>query len=505
MRFEVEGYDPAVLDRTMVRVPAGSFIFGLKPEEKIQQAAKANIHPDMLHFHSNYQKLETPEFWIDRYPVSRGQFLRFMKETGYKIEYSGWLVGWSTLTGWPGFQPKNYPLPMVGVNAVDARAFAGWLGKRLPDEVEWEKAWRGLDGTLYPWGNRWESGFAFKNPGNISLRNCIPAGAGKKAGPYGLESFGLVQEWVKTVFPLKSKTGIPDKNPYLLAGGSFFHTQEYSFLPSSRSSWFEQMRIYNSGFRCVSDKMPSGLVKTSEYKVQKFETPEILSVRQELYRKEKIVLVPFDWTTFCIYVPWFPESVWVLDCPETDWDIFGGANSWPHRPESDWKVAWQTRHDRSSVSYVREKQGKRVFFEAWAEKDTVRYRFEIANLEPVTAASFCLKCFSPFFSSQECMTQAIVGPQGITRCCSLPVNPETELGHSWNLGRINSSSQAAYISCDGRAKVLFPQGDYLVGGNSLYPCIHIHPVKPGPATETASPEPALVEKSMESSFTFALA
>ena len=133
MAYQVAGYDPERLDRAMVPVEAGPSSFGLSAAEKQAQAELAGVHPDMLHFHAERQEVETGAFWVDRYPVTRGQFLRFMQATGHEIEYSGWLVGWRDLTGWEDFSEAKHPLPMVGVNSDDAAAYAAWLGQAAAD------------------------------------------------------------------------------------------------------------------------------------------------------------------------------------------------------------------------------------------------------------------------------------------------------------------------------------------------------------------------------------
>jgi len=529
MAHVVSHYDPEELDRSMARVPAGRFLFGLTPEEKRAQAERAGVHPDMLHFHSDRRELETGEFWIDRFPVTRGQFLRFVQATGHKILYNGWLVGWIDLTGWgtqtglPVFAPETQALPMVGVNAEDAAAYAAWLGKRLPTEAEWEKAWRGTDGRLFPWGNAWQDGYAFRNPGNTSLRVSIPVGAYPETGPHGLSSYGLVAEWVKVLFPPRSKSGAADPNAHVLAGGAFAHRQEYSFLPTNRLSWAQQMRIYDSGFRCVADSPLANLVSTSAYRVESFDPPKPLAIRRDVYlgegeapaepprmrgngsagaspsrAREKIRLVPYRCTTFGIEVPWLPESLWVLDCPEGDWEVFGGANAWPSQPEEFWSVPWEVEADGTAIRYLRRKSGKRVLFEAWAEGDTVRYRFEIENIAPVRAGSFCLKCFSPFFSSQERFTQAKFEGGKVTRCCSLPIAQDSSASFGWSLGEVLPPARAGYLSYDGTAKVLFPEGDFVVSGNGWPPCTHVTPGGWG----VASAKSGLIDKEGGGSFTF---
>jgi len=526
MAYEVAHYAPSELDRAMVRVPAGKVLFGLTAEEKAAQAKAAGVHPDMLHFHSDRHELEVPAFWMDKHPVTRGQFLRFMQQTGYSILYNGWLVGWAELTGWHHFAPENLPLPMVGVNSEDAAAYAAWLGKRLPTEVEWERAWRGSDGRLWPWGNTWQDGFCFRNPGNVGLGIAIPVGAYPDTGPFGLGSYGLVGEWVKVAYPQTNRAGTAsDPNPAVLAGGAFCHRQPYSFLPSNRLSWASQMRIYDSGFRCVADQPPDEVshlhfahsrhvpnedaTPAPAYRVESYTPPKPVAIREDLYLKAPIRLVPSQCATFSIFVPWFPEGMWVLDCPEGDWEGFGGANSWPSRPRDEWLIPWKVegvatnQHESTRnaggqvsggsgiradscqfvatprcgtrISYLREKAGKKVFFEAWAEGHTVRWRFDLSGVTPVRAGSFCLKTLSPFFSSQERFTQVRIEGDRLTRCCELPLAPEPSASFFWSLGEVAPPARAGYVSYDGRGRVLFPEGDLIFSGNGWPPCTHVTP------------------------------
>ncbi|MBI5207087.1 MAG: SUMF1/EgtB/PvdO family nonheme iron enzyme [Candidatus Firestonebacteria bacterium] len=126
----------------MAKIPAGKFLYGDNKEEK---------------------NTENP-FSIDIYPVTNQQFEEFIKAGGYKKdEYwsekgKSWR-GKNNITNpafWDDKKWKRPDYPVVGVSYYEAEAYAKWAGKRLPTEVEWEKAARGTNGNVYPWGNEFD-------------------------------------------------------------------------------------------------------------------------------------------------------------------------------------------------------------------------------------------------------------------------------------------------------------------------------------------------------------
>ena len=133
---EDEGYALEVLIRPtadvvagMVSIPGGPATLGVSPAG------------GFVGFERRRVTLEP--FWIDRNEVTNGQYRTFLEETGRPP-----LPFWDN-TAHPGWAN----LPVVFVSVEDATAYAAWAGKRLPTDLEWERAACGTDGRAYPWGS----------------------------------------------------------------------------------------------------------------------------------------------------------------------------------------------------------------------------------------------------------------------------------------------------------------------------------------------------------------
>ena len=124
----------------LVRVPAGEFLMGSDP--KVDKDASADEQPQ--------HRLYLPEFYIGKYPVTNEQYAAFVK-AARQAAPQHWKNGQI-----PAGKGDH---PVVDVSWQDAVAFCRWLSQasgkaiRLPTEAEWEKAARGSDGRIYPWGN----------------------------------------------------------------------------------------------------------------------------------------------------------------------------------------------------------------------------------------------------------------------------------------------------------------------------------------------------------------
>jgi len=222
----------------MILVPAGSFLEGPHPE------AGPGVEP---------QRLEVEAFYIDRFEVTNRQFRRFVEATGYRAQ--GHWERHAT--------PDRRDHPVISVSWYDAEAYALWADKRLPTEEEWEKAARGGDGRLYPWGNTWDARRlnCFESAvGNTSPVGSFPRGA----SPYGVEDLaGNVWEWVDAWYiPLGSSA---EDLPLLRVarGGSRNDPVAECTTVSRKGVFPENGTLVNSGFRCVLDPEGSARVEGS--------------------------------------------------------------------------------------------------------------------------------------------------------------------------------------------------------------------------------------------------
>jgi formylglycine-generating enzyme required for sulfatase activity len=182
----------------MVYVPGGEFIMGLSRQRVAEIVAQFKLPPVMTDI---WFGMSEPEehvrlgpFYIDRRPVTNAQYKAFVDAAHYPPPPS---------PDWTEREVKagREDLPVTEVNLSDAAAYAKWAGKRLPSEAEWEKAARGIDGRLFPWGNNWDSNLCGANGSDTNETS--PVGL-VRAGqsPYGaFDMAGNVQEW--TADPLK--------------------------------------------------------------------------------------------------------------------------------------------------------------------------------------------------------------------------------------------------------------------------------------------------------------
>lgn len=200
----------------MVEVPAGSFLMGA-------DNGFVDERPQKM--------IYVKRFWIDKYEVTNGQFL----EAGMQPVQSH------------GTQYADASLPVVGVSWFQAASYCRKTGKRLPSEAEWEKAARGVDGRLFPWGNFWDPDLANDGRGPRPVGS-FPQGV----SPYGAHDMaGNVWEWVQDRYQFRVDAE-PGHERMVLRGGAWNYQAVY-LRTSYRRHERPQFAEHRIGFRCAKD------------------------------------------------------------------------------------------------------------------------------------------------------------------------------------------------------------------------------------------------------------
>jgi formylglycine-generating enzyme required for sulfatase activity len=256
----------------LVRISAGSSILGSSREEARDaylQALEADCLADKSLYDSGIPRREVQlkEFYIGETEVTNAQFYRFVHKTKYvtDAEKEGWGfcteydflsksmktsrkdgISWKTYFS---HASADYPVVMVSWN--DAKAYCEWVGLRLPGEAEWEKAARGSDGRIYPWGNDWLPDFSKRvfrlNPASReSFIGSFPAGScPEDLSPLGvLDMTGNVSEWCSDCF-----SDSEDGAFKVVKGGSWNNDAGVYFRLSGRGRYLQSYRSNFIGFR----------------------------------------------------------------------------------------------------------------------------------------------------------------------------------------------------------------------------------------------------------------
>jgi formylglycine-generating enzyme len=209
----------------MVRVPAGSFAMGGDLEDE------------------SGRSVELDEFYISKYPITNEQYGRFVGQTNHRS---------TAIAG----KPKH---PVVGVSWKDALAYCKWAQLCLPNEYQWEKAARGINGLRYPWGNF----------GPVESRaNCLASKVGgttpvtefpNSASPNGcVDMVGNAFEWCLDQFasrldgaPTVCSADLDDAVGFRIVRGGAWNDVADRCRCAYRGRRWQDYRFNNVGFRVV--------------------------------------------------------------------------------------------------------------------------------------------------------------------------------------------------------------------------------------------------------------
>jgi len=254
----------------MVYVPGGEFTMGLTPEDVKKVAADlGHDDPERLWAWEAFpqRKINLPGYFIDKYEVTVELWHKYIKASGRSLK--------STETSQHFDKPEKQMLPAAEMPWEEAKAYAKWAGKALPTEAQWEKAARGTDGRLYPWGNEAPTmDRGHFQPKGQPMGNLLYTWVGrfpKGASPYGaFDMLGNQYEWTsETNFPYPGNPMADKMKDYggqmiVLRGGSWYHGW-VGYYAAKRFGFKPDETYYHVDFRTVWEP-PAGYFESEDFK-----------------------------------------------------------------------------------------------------------------------------------------------------------------------------------------------------------------------------------------------
>jgi len=471
----------------MVLIPEGDFVMGSSQEEIEALARQYHVHPTLFAGEIPRRTVHLKAFLIDRYPVTNAQYARFIEATGHAPPFT-----------WPG---GKYPegqddYPVTGVRWGDAAAYARWAGKRLPTAAEWEKAARGTDGRIYPWGNEWRDDACWTDDPSCpqTLARTTPVGAFPAgASPYGVMDLGgNVAEWTATdsVPPNKQHNW----HWYVVKGAGGAHRRRYNFRCAAVSFSAHESRCHRwLGFRCamdVPDKLPRLAPPRPTPPLPP--PPTAPGPDPEAFGKAAIAIVSAGGHGATLKAPFLPEGAFGLNVPEQ----VGAAGlplgwSLPHEA-----IGWEFNAARTRASYRCLWPGKaEMTVVLRALKDVVELTITLKNLSSQTMkrpqSNVCFNPHnSPYFEDPERLRTMVWTDEGLVSVNRLPASKGGEPMHcGWSVAAPDQPARAAegrvrypiilITSRDGQFTIAHTcaRGES-VASNMHYSCLHSRPVWP---------------------------
>jgi toxoflavin biosynthesis protein ToxD len=257
---EDQNRDLPVKIPVMIQIPAGSFWMGTSEQQvkyllEKEDWASEWFNSDLFTVEQPQHQVTLPSYEIAQFPVTNSEYYSFIYNAGYRVPKH-----------WFGFRYMDGldDHPVTNVSRTDAEAYCQWLSKstgvtyRLPSEAEWEKAARGMEQRIYPWGD------------NFDPWRCNTIESGKKqttrVGSYSpggdspfdvADMVGNVWEWTRSImqpYPYKNDDGRESApgpgSKIVIRGGAWYYSRAMARC-SSREGLLVDYISPAIGFRLV--------------------------------------------------------------------------------------------------------------------------------------------------------------------------------------------------------------------------------------------------------------
>ncbi len=237
--------------KAMMLIPAGEFIMGTDRTDPENTHLKIGTVKPLYKDQHPEHRFHLDAFYIDQYEVTNREYKKFIDATQFHELPGHWEDG--------QFPEGKGDLPVTNVTWREAWTYALWAGKRLPTEEQWEKAARGTDGRLFPWGDEYQKGWA--NIGVDGAKAPEPGGRfPKDVSPYNVfDMAGNVMEWTLSWYQAYPGNDYRFKKfgkEFKVLRGNGFQKGGHYFLEAYRFTFYRTEArpdeyFENVGFRCV--------------------------------------------------------------------------------------------------------------------------------------------------------------------------------------------------------------------------------------------------------------
>ena len=269
----VQVQTPSGTMHELARVPAGYFTMG-SAEGRADEQPVHQVHLD--------------DFYIDRFEVNNDQYAAFLNDIGGNADGEGHLLfDLRDPDAQIRYDERYAPIPgteqrpVAEVSWYGARAYCTWAGMELPTEAMWEKAARGTDGRIYPWGDSID-----RSQANYGKEGCCrgddsdgffdsaPVGSYQRGiSPYGAyDMAGNVWEWVMDWYGEDYYAQSTERDPQgpdagisrVLRGGSM-SSDPYRLRTTDRGGLPPSVTYIIVGFRCAARELPATAVQSASW------------------------------------------------------------------------------------------------------------------------------------------------------------------------------------------------------------------------------------------------